>query len=123
MNVLNAIFYCAAATGIMAIPFLVVNWVRYMRARRGTLDGITRPPAKFPIKSVSFFVVPGLIMVVVADFMTSFVRREALEFLQNLPEQYVVRVNQQQHIADAEEVISTLKGIAPYQYYDLKCGD
>ena len=113
MNVLNAIFYCAAATSIIAIPFLVVNWVRYMMARRRTLDGIARPPATFPIKSVSFFVVPILVGGAVVDYMTSFVRREALEFLQNLPGQYAVRVNQQ-HIADAEKVISTLEGIAPY---------
>jgi hypothetical protein len=113
MDTLNFIFYCAAAIGLMDLPFLLVNWARYMKARSPSRISLARAPAKFPIKSVIFFVLPLLIAPAIADFMTTSTRGEALKFIKGLSGHYTACVNGLP-VADADEVVSALKGIASY---------
>ncbi len=122
MALLDLTFYCAAATALMALPFFVVNFLRYMslvsretymKTRFPSRVSVARASAKFPIKSVIFFVLPILISSVVAEFMTTSARAEVLKFIKGLSGHYTVSVNQDR-AADAGEVVSALKGIASY---------
>jgi hypothetical protein len=113
MDTLNVIFYCAAATSLMALPFLLVNWVRYgFKMRSPCGGGIVRAPAKFPIKSTVFFLLPILIVDAISNFMTTSARDEVLKFISGLSGHYTVDVNLQR-VDDADKIISALKGIAP----------
>jgi len=103
MDTLNIIVYFAAATSIIALPFLVINWAKFMRVY----------PNGFPIKSVGLFVIPAIIAGLITSFMTTSTRDEALNFIQGLSGNYTVYVNQQP-TRNAEKIISALKGIAPY---------
>jgi len=111
MTVLNVIQYCAFAAAIAAMPFLLVNWWKYIKNQ--PLNRLVTVRAGFPIKSVSVFLISAGILLVAATIVTNHSRREALNFLHNLPERYQVYVNQQQ-VADSEKIISSLKEIAPY---------
>lgn len=113
MHTLNIIFYCAAATSIIALPFLLVNWARYMKQRSANNFGAVQSSGEFPIKSVSFFVIPILIAGAIASVMTTSARDEALSFIQDLSGNYTVYVNQQP-ARDTDRIISSLKGITPY---------
>jgi hypothetical protein len=111
MNTLNVLCYCAFAASIIALPFLLVNWARYMKAQ--PINRLITVRAGFPTKSVSFFVISALTAGVLASTMTTYARRDALNFLQSLSENYTVYVNQQQ-VRDSDKMISSLKEIAPY---------
>jgi hypothetical protein len=97
----------------MALPFLLVNWARFMMRLWASRDSVVWTSAGFPFKSVIFFVLPILIVFTVADFTTTSARGEALKFMKGLSGHYTVHVNQQP-IADPDEVVSALKGIASY---------
>lgn len=111
MNTLNVICNCAFATSIIALPFLLVNWAKYMKAQPVNRLVAVRPG--FPIKSVSFFVISILTTIVAASVMTTYARRDALNFVQSLSGDYTVYVNHKQ-VRDSDKMISALKQIAPY---------
>ena len=109
MNALNTLFYCVSAITIIALPFLIVNWVRYAKGRSnqtgspGKIEGI-------PLKSTLFFVIPILIAIAIAQFTTSFSRDEVLQFMQNLSGSYTVYVNNQP-ARDPDKVIAAVKKV------------
>jgi hypothetical protein len=113
MDRLDFVFYWAAAISLGALPFLLVNWIRYWKARSATGSDVARIPAKFPIKSVIFFLLPMLIGSAIANFMTTSARGEALTFIAKLSGRYTVDVNERP-VANADEIVSALKEIAPY---------
>ena len=111
MNTLNVLCYFGFAASVIALPFLLVNWARYMKAR--PVNRLISVHAGFPTKSVSFFVISVLITGALASSLTTYARGEALNFLQSLSGNYQVYVNQQQ-VRDPNKMISSLKKIAPY---------
>ena len=54
---------------------------------------VARASAKFPAKSVAFFVVPILITCVVSDILATSTRGETLKFINGLSGRYTVYVN------------------------------
>jgi hypothetical protein len=112
-NVLDLIFYGAGAVAIIALPFLIVNWVQYMRARARAAFPSSRAAVAFPAKSVGLFVTSILIAAAVASVATTTARQEAQRFLSGSTGDMTVYVNGQL-ISDQEEVLSVLKGIASY---------
>jgi len=111
MNTLNVICNCAFATTIIALPFLLVNWARYMKAQ--PVNRLLAVRSGFPTKSVSFFVISALTVGVIASVMTTHARHDALNFIRNLSGNYTVHVDQLQ-VRDPDRMISALKEIAPY---------
>jgi hypothetical protein len=110
---LDLIFYGASAMAILSLPFLLVNWLQYMRARARAAFPSSRAAVSFPAKSIGLFVTSILIAVAVASVATTSARQEAQRFLRELPSDATVYVNGQP-ISDQEEVLSTLKGVASY---------
>ena len=111
MKALNIICYLSFFAALVALPFLVVNWAIYMKRRQA--NGLASPKSAFPRKSVGFFLISCLTAIIVGGVITTYVRREALNFIQSLPENYTVYVNEEQ-VRDSHKLISALKGIAPY---------
>jgi hypothetical protein len=111
MNSLNVIHYCAFAAAIVALPFLLVNWWKYIKNQ--PLNRLVTVRAGFPTKSVGFFLISACIAMAAASIMTTYARHDALNFLQSLPENYTVYVNQQE-VRDPDKMISSLRKIAPY---------
>jgi hypothetical protein len=111
LKVLNVVCYCAFAASIIALPFLLVNWWKYMKDQ--PVNRLVAVRAGFPIKSVSFFVVSCLTTIVVASFITTYARHDTLNFIQSLSGNYEVYVNHQP-VRDSDKIISALKEIEPY---------
>jgi hypothetical protein len=111
MTFLNVICYCAVAAAIIALPFLLVNWVRYTKAQQVTR--LVAFPPSFPTKSVNFFVIPIFIAMIAGTIITTYARYDALKFVQSLSGNYTVYVNEQQ-APDPDKIISALKELAPY---------
>jgi hypothetical protein len=113
MIALSILFYCAAGISIVTLPFLIVNWTRYMRGPAPDDPSGVKPPASFPIKSLGFFVIPALVAAVIVSVMTSYARSEVLEFIRGISGDSTVYINQQP-AHDAVSIISALKQLAPY---------
>ena len=111
MKALTAISYLAFAVAIIALPFLLVNWWKYMKAQPVNRLVVVRPG--FPIKSVSFFVFSILTAIAAATIVSTYARHDVLSFIQNLSGNYTVYVNHQQ-VPDYEKIIASLKEIGPY---------
>jgi hypothetical protein len=112
MNALNLIFYLVSAIPFIALPFLLVNWAKYMKARSENRSRFVPLPAKFPVKSVIFFAAPILVAIAIAEIVSSRSRLEALSFLRNLSGNYKVYVNSKL-AHDPDRVVSALKEVAP----------
>jgi hypothetical protein len=112
-KILGVIFYGAGAVAIIALPFLIVNWVQYVRAMARAAFPGSRAAVAFPAKSVGLFVTSILIAVGVASVATSSTRREARRFLGESTGDATVYVNGQR-ISSPEEVLAALKGLAWY---------
>lgn len=111
MNALNVICNLAFAATIIALPFLLVNWFRYMKSR-----AIHKSPAAqtgFPTKSVGFFLVPALIAGVAANILSTYARHDAVNFIRSLSGNYVVYVDGRQ-IRDSEKLTSALQETTVY---------
>ena len=114
MDTCNFVFYCAAATGVTALPFLLISWLKYVTRAQSRSNGDGgRITVRFPIKSTIFFIVPMLIGITVARFMAAAAREDALKFVRELSGHYSVCVNERP-VADADRIISVLKTITPY---------
>ena len=112
MKALDIICACAFAASLISLPFLVVNWVTYVRRR--PLNSLVAPQSAFPIRSTTFFLVSCLTAIVAASIMTTYARHEALNFLRSSSENYTVYVNEQE-VRDSQKLIAALKEITPYQ--------
>ena len=112
VKLLNLLFYSVSIIPFIALPFLVVNWVRYMNARAENRSRFVPVPVKFPVKSVLSFAGPIIIAMAIAEIMASRSRAEALSFLRDLSGNYKVYVNSQQG-HDPDGIVSALKATAP----------
>ena len=110
LKALNVICYCAFATALITLPFLVVNWVMYLKAQ--PTNRLVAVRAGFPIKTVAIFVLSILTAIVTATIVTTAVRHEALNFLEGSAANYRVHVDGRE-IANPDKMISALKQIAP----------
>ena len=72
--------------------------------------------SEFPIKSVSFFLVSTLTAIVLATVMTTYARRDVLNFIQGLSGNYKVYINRQQ-VQEPDKIISALREIQPYSMH------
>jgi hypothetical protein len=95
MNILNTLFYLVSVIPFIALPFLFVNWARYMKAQAENKSRRVPVPAKVPLKSVLFFAVPIIVAITIAEFVAARSRMEALTFLSNVSGNYRVYVNAQ----------------------------
>ena len=84
MNTLNALFYIVSVIPLIALPVLIVNWVRYLKIRAENKTRRIVLPAKIPLKSVLFFAVPIVIAISIAEFVQARSRAEALNILRDL---------------------------------------
>jgi hypothetical protein len=112
MKILDVVFYCVSAIAIVALPFLIVNWIRLLKRRAVNKFNPTLFSGGFPVKSVMFFVVPIFAAIGIAEFMASSSRAEALNFIRGSAGNYTVYVNQQ-IVLGADKVISALKTVSP----------
>jgi hypothetical protein len=112
VNILNLLFYLVSIVPFFGLPFLLVNWVRYMKACAKNKSGLVPVPATFPLNSVLFFAGPIIIAIGIAEIIASRSRAEALSFLRDLSGNYKVYVNSQPG-HDPDKIVSALKAIAP----------
>ena len=112
MNALNTLFYIVSVIPFIALPFLFVNWARYMKARAENKSRRAPVPAKVPVKSVLFFVAPIVIAIAIAEIVAARSRVEALNFLRDVSGNYKVYVNSQM-AGDPAGIVSALKTTAP----------
>ncbi|MGH9874885.1 MAG: hypothetical protein ACRD9S_20720 [Pyrinomonadaceae bacterium] len=111
MKALDIICYCAFVAALIALPFLVVNWVIYIR--RQPVHSLATAHYDFPTKSTSFFLIACVTAMVAATIMTTYARDEALSFIQNLSGNYTAYVNEQE-VRNPDKLISALKETRPY---------
>jgi hypothetical protein len=112
VSTLNTLFYAVSITPFIALPFLIVNWVRYLKIRAENKSRRVALPAKMPLKSVLFFAVPIVIAISIAEFVQSRSRAEALNFLRDLSGNYIVYVDSRP-AKNPDAVIAALKTIGP----------
>jgi hypothetical protein len=112
MKILNVLFYLVSIIPFITVPFLLVNWIRYMKARSENRSRFVPVPEKFPVKSALFFAVPIAVAISIAEIMTSHSRIEALNFLRDLQGNYKVYVNSQP-AHDPDAIVSVLKTASP----------
>lgn len=110
LEALNIICYCALATALITLPFLLINWVMYLKAQ--PTNRLVAVRAGFPIKSVTVFVLSILTAIAAATILTTAARNEALNFLENVSGTYRVYVDGRE-IANPDKIVSALKQIAP----------
>jgi hypothetical protein len=108
VKILNLLFYFVSIIPFIALPFLLVNWVRYMKARAENRSRFVPLPVKFPVKSTLFFAGPIIIAIAIAEIMATRSRVEAINFLRDLSGNYKVYVNSQP-AHDPDKVVSALK--------------
>ncbi len=100
MVVLDALFVACGVTAIIATPFMLVNWFR----------NLARPKAQrcFPLKSVLFFAIP-VVCGLLIGFTGAFIGQlQVLHFLDGVPPEAPVLVNQQK-VKNPAEVIAALR--------------
>ena len=108
MNTLNTLFYLVSVIPFVALPFLFVNWAQYMKARAENRSRRVPLPAKAPLKSVLFFVVPIIVAIAIAEIVAARSRVEALTYLRNMSGNYRVFVNSQP-ANNPDAIIAALK--------------
>lgn len=111
MRALNIICNVAFAATIIALPFLLVNWTRYMKSR--PINRLVAVRTGFPTKSVSFFVVSALTAGAAATIVSTYAKHDAVNFIRSLSGNYVVYVDGRE-IRDSDKLISALKEMGPY---------
>jgi heme/copper-type cytochrome/quinol oxidase subunit 2 len=108
MRALDWIAWGCFWTALVALPFLVFNWILYIARRaRARRRGVAIAP-QFPIKSILFFALPILTVFCVAFISKSIAKDEIRRTIDSLTDDAHVLINR--HPAqNSKEVISTLK--------------
>ena len=112
LDILNILFYVLSGTAIIALPFMVVNHVKYVKVSAANRSRIVPLPAKFPVKSVMFFVGPIILAIIIAQIVTSYGRYEVLSFLRELSGDYKIYVNAKPS-HQPQKIAAALKEVAP----------
>ena len=110
LKALNVICYGAFVTALITLPFLLINWVMYLKAQ--PTNRLVAVRTGFPTKSVTIFFVSILIAIVSASIVTISVRNEALSFLEGTSGSYRVHVDGREP-ANPDKIISALKQLGP----------
>lgn len=110
LKAISVVSYCAFATALITLPFLLMNWVMYVKAQ--PTNRLVAVRTGFPTKSVTIFVVSILIAIVAASIVTTTVRNEALSFLESTSGNYRVHVDGREP-AHPDKIISALKQLGP----------
>ena len=113
MNVLDFLANVAFIIPFITLPFLLVHWARYMKARTENKSRFAPVPIRFPLMSVLFFAGPIIIVGVIGEIMATRSRVEALDFLDGLSGNYKVYVNSQP-LHDPDRVVRALEEVAPH---------
>ena len=105
---LDLTFRAGLLVGVIAIPFLVINWTRYVIA----LNGAPLALVPFPTKTVLFFVAPLFVAMAAAEIATSISRQKVVELLRQ-PDatQFRVLVNDRP-VTNGSEIVVDLRGIS-----------
>jgi hypothetical protein len=112
VNVLDVLANILFIVPFVVLPFLLVNWVRYMKARADNKSRFVPGSVKLPLMSVLFFAGPIIIVGVIGEFMATRSRVEALSFLRGISGNHKVYVNSQP-AHDPDRVINALQEVAP----------
>jgi hypothetical protein len=112
LEILNTLFYVLGAAAIIALPFMLVNQFKYLKVRAANRSRFVPLPAKFPVKSVLFFVGPIILAIAISEIMTSYCRAEVLNFLRDLSGDYKIYVNSQP-AHEPQRIVGALKEVAP----------
>ncbi len=112
MNVLDVLSNILFIVPFIVLPFLLVNWFRYVKVGAENKSRFAPRPIKFPLMSVLLFVVPIISVGVISEIMASRSRAEALNFLGNWSRNQEVYVNSHPS-DDADRVVNALKEVAP----------
>jgi type IV secretory pathway VirB6-like protein len=112
LKILNTLLYILGGAAIIALPFMVVNHVKYVKVSAANRSRIVPLPAKFPVKSVIFFVGPIILAIVIAQIVTSYGRYEVLSFLREVSGDYKIYVNSQP-AHEPQRIVDALKEVAP----------
>jgi hypothetical protein len=112
VNVLDVLANILFIVPFVVLPFLIVNWVRYMKVRTENKSRFAPRPVRFPVMSVLFFAGPIIIVGVIGEIMATRSRVEALSFLRGLSGNHKVYVNSQP-AHDPDRVINALQEVTP----------
>ena len=112
MNVLDVLANILFVVPFIVLPFLLVNWVRYVKVGAENKSTFAPRPVRFPLMSVLLFVGPIIMVSVISEIMASRSRAEALSFLGGWSRNHTVYVNSQPS-QDADRVVKALKEVAP----------
>ncbi len=112
LKILNTLFYISGGAAIIALPFMIVNQVKYLKIRAANRSRVVPLAAMFPVKSVIFFVGPIILAMVIAQIVTSYGRYEVLSFLRELSGDYKIYINAKPS-HQPQRIAAALKEVAP----------
>ena len=110
MRVLNVIWYCAFVVAVIAVPFLLADCARFIKAQ--PVNRLGAPQFNFS-RTMSLFVISCLTVITISTAMSIYARHDVLKFVHGLSGNYTVYVNQQQ-VREPDNMVSALKEVAFY---------
>lgn len=108
--ILHLISYAAIGIAIADAPFLLYYWIQYTAAKRTETASAGVIPAVFPRKSVGVFVGAVLTGIICGALITYFGRDASLDFLNSLPDDYTVTINET-NPGNPKQVVAELKKV------------
>jgi hypothetical protein len=111
MKVLDWVAWASFVTGLIALPFFLVNWFSYVAKRgRARWSHSTSVQYKFPIKSILFFSIPVLTVPFVGSLSRSVGCAEVMRAIHSLTNDVRVSINGKP-IGNSEKILSALKSL------------
>jgi len=113
MAILDKAIFLLFLIALGALPFLIVNWFRYMK---GVNDSRMLGATSFsgiPLKSVIGFIAPILAISLLSGIMTSYVRTDVIRFLSEANADSVVKV-ENEIMPDPKPIIEQLRQVSTY---------
>jgi hypothetical protein len=93
MNWLNLISKLSLIGAVLTLPFLLFNWIKYIRENRKFKTYQIQTPPSYPFKSISLFIFSIFIGGLISLYSVSVGKNRVAEFFQNSSENYEVYVN------------------------------
>jgi len=112
LSLLNTLCYVVFGLAVIALPFLCVNWIRYLRQRKSKIFSEVRSSYGFPVKSTLVFVAAIVLAITTAEIIGSLSRSEVLNYLRGLSGNYIVSIDRRR-ISDPALIVSALKQMSP----------
>lgn len=111
MKVLDVLANILFIVPFIVLPFLLINWIRYVKVGAENKSSFAHRSVRFPLLSMLLFVGPIIMVSVISEIMASRSRAEALSFLSGWAGNHKVYVNSQPS-HDADRVVNALKEVA-----------